>query len=221
MNRNILADFVGSRRESGGGISNISLVVRLKNELDAVERMNRTTQLSPSEEATRRSRHSVLARKLMGVIDKYRILERESQKRYRALRPNATDEEVAEAATNEASRSVFAMDVMSSYQSKVARRMLRDVENRDQDIREISNTIELLNGMFVEIQDLVYQQQDVLDNIEQAVESTHENVQEGNKMVDRAKWYRIKTRKKMWCFIFLVILIIIGIALGIALPVAM
>ncbi|KAJ2586661.1 hypothetical protein EV177_009729, partial [Coemansia sp. RSA 1804] len=57
-------------------------------------------------------------------------------------RPNATDEEVAEAATNEASRSVFAMDVMSSYQNKVARRMLRDVENRDQDIREISNTIE-------------------------------------------------------------------------------
>ncbi|KAJ1734454.1 hypothetical protein LPJ72_002348 [Coemansia sp. Benny D160-2] len=117
------------------------VVVRLKNELDAVERMNRTTQLSPSEEATRRSRHSVLARKLMGVIDKYRILERESQKRY--LRPNATDEEVAEAATNEASRSVFAMDVMSSYQNKVARRMLRDVENRDQDIREISNTIEV------------------------------------------------------------------------------
>ncbi|KAJ2210670.1 hypothetical protein EV179_006076 [Coemansia sp. RSA 487] len=152
------------------------IVMRLKNELDAVERTNQTTPLSPSEEATRRSRHSVLARKLMGVIDKYRILERESQKRYRILRPDATDEEVAEAATNETSRSVFAMDVMSSYHSKVARRMLRDVENRDKDIREISNTIELLNGMFGEVQELVAQQQDVLDNIEQAVESTHENM---------------------------------------------
>ncbi|KAJ1993198.1 hypothetical protein EDC05_002274 [Coemansia umbellata] len=180
-----------------------SLVMRLKSELDAVEQMNQNTQLTPSEEATRRSRHAVLARKLMRVLEKYRMLERESQKRYRSrmerhirlVRPDATDEEVAEAAANETSRSIFAMDVMSSYQSKVAKRMLRDVENRDKDIREISNTIELLNGMFGEVQELVAQQQDVLDNIEQAVESTHEHVNEGNKMVERAKWYRIKTRK--------------------------
>ncbi|KAJ2358466.1 hypothetical protein H4S02_011108, partial [Coemansia sp. RSA 2611] len=56
--------------------------------------------------------------------------------------PEATDDEVHEAVNNEAARSVFAMDVMSSYRSKVARRMLRDVENRDRDIQEINGTIE-------------------------------------------------------------------------------
>ncbi|KAJ2537589.1 hypothetical protein IWW35_006503, partial [Coemansia sp. RSA 1878] len=45
--------------------------------------MNRNTSLTPSEEATRRTRHAVLARKLMGLLDKYRQLERESQKMYR------------------------------------------------------------------------------------------------------------------------------------------
>ncbi|KAJ1778062.1 hypothetical protein LPJ54_001964 [Coemansia sp. RSA 1824] len=119
-------------------------IVRLRGELNAVEQMNRNTSLTPSEEATRRTRHAVLARKLMGLLDKYRQLERESQKMY--LMPDATDDEVNQAVNDETARSVFAMDVMSSYQSKVARRMLRDVENRDRDIQEIGNTIELLQS---------------------------------------------------------------------------
>ncbi|KAJ2192195.1 hypothetical protein IW145_006742, partial [Coemansia sp. RSA 521] len=109
-------------------------IVRLRGELNAVEQMNRNTSLTPSEEATRRTRHAVLARKLMGLLDKYRQLERESQKMYRRrmekhiriVMPDATDDEVNQAVNDENARSVFAMDVMSSYQSKVARRMLRD-----------------------------------------------------------------------------------------------
>ncbi|KAJ2463294.1 hypothetical protein GGI02_005273, partial [Coemansia sp. RSA 2322] len=67
------------------------------------------------------------------------------------------------------------MDVMTSYRSKVAKRMLRDVENRDKDIRDIGKTIEHLNRMFIDMQEVVAQQQDVLDNIEQAVDSTYEH----------------------------------------------
>ncbi|KAJ2119260.1 hypothetical protein IW147_006007, partial [Coemansia sp. RSA 720] len=180
-------------------------IVRLRGELNAVEQMNRNTSLTPSEEATRRTRHAVLARKLMGVLDKYRQLERESQKMYRQrmekhiriVMPDATDDEVSKAVKDETARSVFAMDVMSSYQSKVARRMLRDVENRDRDIQEIGNTIELLNNMFVDMEGVVAEQQDVLDNIEQAVESTHENMVTANQEIKRATWYRIKTRKNI------------------------
>ncbi|KAJ2637117.1 hypothetical protein GGF44_003000, partial [Coemansia sp. RSA 1694] len=58
-------------------------IEKLKRELGAVEQMNRSTELSPSDRAKRRGRHAVLARRLMGVLDKYRSLERESQKRYR------------------------------------------------------------------------------------------------------------------------------------------
>ncbi|KAJ2800913.1 hypothetical protein H4R20_003878 [Coemansia guatemalensis] len=109
--------------------------------------------------------------------------------------PDATDEEVKEAATNEASRSVFAMDVMSSYRSKEARRMLRDVENRNRDIQDINNTVELLNNMFLDLEGMVVQQQDILDNIEQAVESAHANVEAAHTEVKNATWYRIKARK--------------------------
>ncbi|KAJ2491242.1 hypothetical protein IWW37_002494 [Coemansia sp. RSA 2050] len=132
-------------------------IEKLKGELGAVDQMNQSTSLGPSDRAKRRGRHAVLVRRLMGVLDKYRALERESQKRYRTrmekhirlVRPDATDEEVADAATNEATRSVFAMDVMSSYRSKVAKRMLRDVENRDRDIRNIGNTIEICKRLFI------------------------------------------------------------------------
>ncbi|KAJ2305842.1 hypothetical protein IWW54_004950 [Coemansia sp. RSA 2705] len=109
--------------------------------------------------------------------------------------PEATDDEVHEAVNNEAARSVFAMDVMSSYRSKVARRMLRDVENRDRDIQEINGTIELLNHMFIDMEGVVAEQQDVLDNIEQAVESTHENMTSAHQEIQKATWYRIKARK--------------------------
>ncbi|KAJ2470797.1 hypothetical protein EV174_006057, partial [Coemansia sp. RSA 2320] len=85
--------------------------------------MNENTMFSPSDRAKRKGRHAVLMRRLMAALDKYRTLERESQKRYRTrmekhirlVRPDATDEEIAEAASNEATRSVFAMDVMTSY----------------------------------------------------------------------------------------------------------
>ncbi|KAJ1961370.1 hypothetical protein GGI12_003289 [Dipsacomyces acuminosporus] len=50
----------------------------------AVEQMNEGIQMSPSEEATRRGRHAALVRRLMAVLEKYRTLERESQRRYRA-----------------------------------------------------------------------------------------------------------------------------------------
>ncbi|KAJ1721963.1 hypothetical protein LPJ53_003565 [Coemansia erecta] len=191
-------------------------IKKLRSELNAVEQMNRNTQLTPGDEAIRRSRHAVLARKLMSVLDKYRTLERESQKRYRTrmekhirlVRPDATDEEVAEAAMNETSRSVFAMDVMSSYRSKVAKRMLRDVENRDRDIRDINRTIELLNRMFVDMQEIVAEQQDVLDNIEQAVDNTLDHTTRANE-------------QKKWWLLFLLLILIIAIALSIALPVAM
>ncbi|KAJ2628484.1 Syntaxin-3, partial [Coemansia sp. RSA 1290] len=109
--------------------------------------------------------------------------------------PDATDDEVREAVGNEAARSVFAMDVMSSYRSKVARRMLRDVENRDKDIHEIESTIKLLNNMFVDMQGVVAEQQDILDNIEHAVESTHENMIDASREIKHATWYRIKARK--------------------------
>lgn len=113
--------------------------------------MNESSDLSPSDKATRKSKHSVLVRRLMGVLDKYRSIERESQKRYRQrmerhirlVKPDATDKEVAEAVGNEATRSIFAMEVMSSHRSKMARRVLRDVENRDKDIRNIGATIEV------------------------------------------------------------------------------
>ncbi|KAJ2910321.1 hypothetical protein GGI21_000985 [Coemansia aciculifera] len=178
-------------------------IEKLRRELGAVEQMNESTELNPSDRAKRKGRHAVLMRRLMGVLDKYRALERESQKRYRnrmekhirLVRPDATDEEVAEAATNEASRSVFAMDVMSSYRSKVAKRMLRDVENRDRDIRNIGNTIELLNRMFIDMQEAVAQQQDVLDNVEQAVDSTYEYTTGAVAEVKLATRLRIKARK--------------------------
>ncbi|KAJ2786865.1 Syntaxin-3 [Coemansia interrupta] len=158
-------------------------IKKLRSELNAVEQMNRNTQLAPGDEAIRRSRHAVLARKLMAVLDKYRTLERESQKRYRT-------------------------------------RMEKHIR-LERDIRDINRTIELLNRMFIDMQEIVAEQQDVLDNIEQAVDNTLDHTTQANEQVKRATWLRIKIRRKKWWLLFLLLILIIAIALSVALPVAM
>ncbi|ORX70751.1 t-SNARE [Linderina pennispora] len=205
-----------------------SQITKLKKELNAIDLMNDSTTLAPADEATRRSRHALLARRLMEVVDKYRTLERESQKRYRdrierqirLVKPDATDEEVEQAVHNESARSVFAMDVMTSFRSRQAKRMLRDVEQRDKDIREIGATIELLNSMFLDMQDMVNQQQEVLDNIENAVESAQEHTHKANQEVKEATRLRISARKKTWVILGLIFLVIVAIACGVAIPLA-
>lgn len=49
--------------------------------------------------------------------------------------------------------------------------------------------------MFGEMEDVVTQQQDVLDNIEQAVDETHVDMDQGNVEVKKATRFRIKARK--------------------------
>ncbi|ORX68631.1 t-SNARE [Linderina pennispora] len=189
----------------------------IKQNLDVLQRTFDDPALSKSQRVARAAQQQAVARHFSELLQRYRQMETQYSNRnkerlerqYRIARPDATDEEIAAAIESDQAGQVFAQSVMHSSRIGEARRVLRDVEERQADIRKIEKTVNELSEMFLEVNDMVNRQQEMIDSIENAVEDTHVHVEDAHKEVKKAIVYRIKARKKMWIIIFLVILIIV------------
>ncbi|KAJ1947603.1 hypothetical protein FBU59_001862 [Linderina macrospora] len=194
-----------------------SLVSEIKQNLDVLQRTFDDPALSKSQRVARAAQHQAVAKNFSELLQRYRQMESQYSNRnkqrlerqYRIARPDATDEEIAAAIESDQAGQVFAQSVMHSSRIGEARRVLRDVEERQADIRKIEKTVNELSEMFLEVNDMVNRQQELIDNIENAVEDTHVHVEDAHKEVKKAIVFRIKSRKRLWCIIFLVLLIIV------------
>ncbi|KAJ2219939.1 hypothetical protein GGF40_002878 [Coemansia sp. RSA 1286] len=196
-----------------------SMVSGIKQSLDVLARTVDDPNIPKPQRVAQASRQQNLARKFSEQLQRYRQMEyRYSQRnrerferQYRIARPEATDEEITDAINSDQAGQVFAQAVMQSNRLGEARRVLRDVEERQVDIQKIEKTINELAEMFVEVNDMVNRQQDMIDNIESAVEATHGNVDIGNTETKKAIVNRIKARKKLWIILLLSIVLIVVI----------
>ncbi|KAJ1817693.1 Plasma membrane t-SNARE, secretory vesicle fusion [Coemansia sp. RSA 2599] len=194
-----------------------SMVSGIKQSLDVLARTVDDPNIPKTQRVAQASRQQNLARKFSEQLQRYRQMEyRYSQRnrerferQYRIARPEATDEEITEAINSDQAGQVFAQAVMQSNRLGEARRVLRDVEERQVDIQKIEKTISELAEMFVEVNDMVNRQQDMIDNIESAVEATHGNVEMANTETQKAIVNRIKARKKLWIILLLSIVLIV------------
>ncbi|KAJ1834813.1 hypothetical protein LPJ63_001628 [Coemansia sp. RSA 2711] len=193
------------------------LISEVKQSLDSLAQAVNDPSISKSQRIAQATRQQSLAKKFSELLQHYHQMEYQFSKRnrdrlarqYRIARPNATDEEVAAAIDNDQASQVFAQSVMSSSRQDAARRVLRDVEERQADIKKIDQTISRLAEMFVEVSEMVNRQQEAIDTIESAVEDTHGHVESAQKEVKQAIVYRIKARKKIWIALLLLIIIIV------------
>ncbi|KAJ2802719.1 Plasma membrane t-SNARE, secretory vesicle fusion, partial [Coemansia helicoidea] len=180
------------------------LISEVKQGLDALAQAVNDPSTPKSQRAAQATRQQNLAKKFSEQLQRYHQMEYQYSKRnrerlgrqYRIARPDATDEEVANAIDSDQAGQVFAQSVMGSNKQQEMRRVLRDVEERQADIKKIEQTITRLAEMFVEVSEMVNRQQEVLDNIEDAVEETHGHVESAQKEVKQAIVWRIKARKK-------------------------
>ncbi|KAJ2006399.1 hypothetical protein H4R26_001401 [Coemansia thaxteri] len=197
------------------------IIASVKQNLGVLARAVDDPTIPKAQRVAQASRQQSLAKKFADQLQRYRQMEyRYSQRnrerlerQYRIARPDATDEEVASAIDSDQAGQVFAQSVMQSSRVGDARRVLRDVEERQADIKKIEKTINELAQMFVEVSDMVNRQQEVIDSIDVAVEDAHVQVQTGRKEVTNAIVYRIKARKKTWIILALVLLIIVIIVI--------
>ncbi|KAJ2855228.1 hypothetical protein FB639_006256 [Coemansia asiatica] len=195
------------------------LISGIKQSLDVLARTVDDPNIPKSQRVAQASRQQSLARKFSEQLQRYRQMEyRYSQRnrerferQYRIFRPEATEDEITEALNSDQAGQVFAQAVMQSNRLGEARRVLRDVKERQVDIDKIERTISELAEVFVEVNDMVNRQQDMIDNIESAVEATHGNVDMGNTETKKAIVNRIKARKKLWIILLLSIILIVVI----------
>ncbi|KAJ2785495.1 hypothetical protein GGI15_001889 [Coemansia interrupta] len=197
------------------------MIAGIKQNLDVLERTVDDPNIPKPQRVAQASRQQNLARKFSEQLQRYRQMEyRYSQRnrerferQYRIARPEATDDEITDAINSDQAGQVFAQAVMHSNRLGNARRVLQDVEERQVDIRKIEKTINELAEMFVEVNDMVNRQQEMIDSIESAVEETHGNVERGNDETKKAIVYRLKARKKIWILILLAIILIVVIVI--------
>ncbi|KAI7820084.1 t-SNARE, partial [Kickxella alabastrina] len=193
------------------------MIAGIKQSLVVLARTVDDPNIPKSQRVAQATRQQTLARKFSEQLQRYRQMEHQYAQRnrdrlerqYRIARPEATDTEISDAINSDQAGQVFAQSVMHTSRIGEARRVLRDVEERQDDMKKIEATISQLAEMFVEVNEMVNRQQDMIDSVEEAVEETHGNVEMGNVETKKAIVYRIKARKKMWILLLLAIIIIV------------
>ncbi|KAF2198287.1 t-SNARE [Delitschia confertaspora ATCC 74209] len=156
-------------------------------------------------------------RRLKETINRYQTLEaqfrRDSQaaaeRQYRIVRPDATDEEVREAA-EDPNAPIFQQALLSSDRRGQAQSTLRNVKERHEAIQKIERQMVELAQLFQDLDQIVTQQEALVTNIEQKGEEVHDNVVKANTEINGAiDKARSRNRKKWWCLLIAFIIIII------------
>ncbi|CAK7204545.1 hypothetical protein SEUCBS139899_007303 [Sporothrix eucalyptigena] len=162
-------------------------------------------------------------RELQGYMTEekqYRERYREQiSRQYRIVNPDATEEEVNQAADADWGSEGIFQTALRTNRSGQASAVLGAVRARHNELQRIEQSITELNGLFNDLDTLVVQQDPVFTQVEEQTQGTVANLEGANKQVASATEHARRRRKlKWWCF-FVVVLIILAIALGVGLGV--
>ncbi|XP_076066430.1 syntaxin-7-like [Oratosquilla oratoria] len=121
--------------------------------------------------------------------------------------------------------SATSQEMEAQEQQRLARmKALEDMEfenamhlEREQSVRQLETDIVDLNEVMKELSSMVTQQSEVVDSIENNVETAHGHVEEGREELAKAAQYQSKYRRRLCILILILIVVlgIIGIVLGI------
>ncbi|KAJ6440537.1 t-SNARE protein [Purpureocillium lavendulum] len=165
-------------------------------------------------------------------LDKYHSVERDFEHRYRdqiarqyrIVNPDATEDEVQEAAQADwGNEGVFqtAMEQLRTNRTAQASSLLGNVRARHNELTQIEHTLAELGELYQRLAEEVIVHEDRIDAAETNAQKTVENIEEGNAQVKKASDHARRARKlKWWCF-FIVCLIILAIALGVGLGICL
>ncbi|KAJ1925013.1 hypothetical protein IWQ60_004835 [Tieghemiomyces parasiticus] len=203
------------------------LIRQAQGRLEQVTGENQRLPPADPDTAARKGRTAALTRRFQDVIERYRELEdvywkksRERLKRqYKVAKPLATDDEIEQALDDERAGQIFTESLLNTSRMGDARRVMRDVETRQQEMRQIEKKALELNALFIRLNEIVNAQQEVIDNIEVQVGNTVADTAAANEQVEKAISIRKRTRKKLWILLIVVILIIVAIVLAVVLSV--
>lgn len=163
--------------------------------------------------------------RFMGLLQEYQTVEKEFRKKvrergerqYKIVKPDATQEEVNQVLETE-NPQIFSQALLNSNRYGDARGALREIQERNQDIKKIEKTLEELAQMFNEMAMLVEQQDETIATIETHANQVNTDMEAGLKHTEDAVIKARKARRKKWiCFwiSILILLIVAAIIVGV------
>ncbi|KAJ1981128.1 hypothetical protein H4R33_005312 [Dimargaris cristalligena] len=216
-----------SRQESDALTAEVDQHIRtLQKALEVLGESNRNV-LGPPEQAARRGRTAALTRQFQTAVEHYRDAEdrhwsksRERlERQYKVAKPTATTEEVQAALDDERAGQIFTQSLLSSTRIGEARRVMKEVETRQREMRQIEKKALELNALFIRLNEMATTQQEMFDTIEVQVQETVKETEAANHEVTQAIEIRKRTRQKMWILTGVVLVVIAIIAIVVAVKV--
>ncbi|KIW00311.1 uncharacterized protein PV09_08198 [Verruconis gallopava] len=175
--------------------------------------------------ATKDSQIRNLKTQFKNQLQEYRNEEEQYKKRYqeqiarqyRIVNPDATEEEVREAAeANWGDEGVF-QTALKSNRSAAATSVLGAVRARHNDIQKIEQTMLQLNQLFEDLAEQVIVQEAAVAAAQDQTQHVVEDTENANVQLTKGVEHARRARKlKWWCFfIVLIIIAILAIVLGV------
>ncbi|OWA51642.1 Syntaxin-1A [Hypsibius exemplaris] len=161
----------------------------------------------------RKTQQATLSRKFTTVMSEYNKTQTDYRdrckgriKRQLEITGRPTNDEQIDEMLESGNLQIFTEGIIADSQQ--AKQALADVEARHQDILKLETNIRELRDMFVDMALLVEAQGEMVDRIEYNVVNATEFVAQAKVQTGQAAQYQSSARrKKIWCFVLLLILI--------------
>ncbi|KAK8044688.1 t-SNARE [Apiospora rasikravindrae] len=138
-------------------------------------------------------------------------------RQYRIVNPNATEQEVQEAASTDWGNEGVFQTALRTNRTGQANSVLGNVRARHNELQRIEQTITELAEMFQDLAVLVEQQEIPVQTAVNNAEDTTKHIDEGNAQVYKAQTSARNRRKWKWYCLLVVVLILVVIAIALAL----
>ncbi|KAK3723004.1 hypothetical protein LTR37_002150 [Vermiconidia calcicola] len=193
------------------------------------DRVKRIKSQPEAQQLRNKPQVDALDRRIREAIREYQVKERDFRKQvedqqrrqYLIVNPDATESEIREATESGSDVQIFQQALLNSDRRGQAQSTLRNVQQRHDAIQQIERTMHELQQLFIDLDNIVVQQEPMVQNIEQKAEETNTHMVAGNTHVGKAVNSARAARKKKWiCLgicvaIIAVIIIIVLIYLGV------
>lgn len=107
-------------------------------------------------------------------------------------------------------------EVVDEYSQQQQLELDNELLERQKFIQQIEHDILIVQQMFIELNELVYEQQSNIDSIEQSIINTANQTYSGMKQLYIAEQYQRKKRNRMCCIVLLITLIILTVIMTVS-----
>ncbi|KAI8086889.1 t-SNARE [Gilbertella persicaria] len=192
----------------------------LRNRIKALEASN-ASHPKNSDLNIRKAQVARVKKEFMSCLSRYKDVEANYNQRYRQrverqiriVKQDVTEEEMDAIIDSDQQNQIFAQSLLRNNRSGQAKSVLSEVQTRHEDIKRIQATIIELAQLFEDMQVMIEDQGQTLDQVENHVQDTTHDLEQGNKQISRAIVLARSTRTKKWCCFFIVIILCVVIAI--------